>query len=105
MDNLIFKVKIIWLWSKLSGENKYFSVQAKSCEDICWQNKIIVKQNQILRVKFNPKSIEEIKPFKDILLDSEIELTTSPEFNIIEADGYTVKQFTAKALKCVSSMA
>lgn len=105
MDNLTFKVKVIWLWTKLSGENKYFSVQAKSSEDVCCQNKIIIKQNQILRIKFNPKSAEEIRPFKDILFDSEIELTTTPDFVLIEADGYTVKQFSAKALKCASSQA
>lgn len=104
MNTLTFKVKVIWLWTKLSGENKYFSVQAKSSEDVCSENKIIIKQNQILRIKFNPKSVDEVRPFKDILFHSEIELTTTPEFVLIEADGYTVKQFTAKALKCVSSM-
>ena len=102
MDSLSFRVKVVWLWTKLSGENKYFSLQVKSCDDVCSNNKIIVKQNQILRVKFNSKTFEEIKPFADILLNSEIEICANPEFVLIEAEGYTVKQFTAKSLKCVS---
>ena len=102
MDTISFRVKVVWLWTKLNGENKYFSLQVKSTQDVCAQNKILVKQNQILRVKFNAKTFEEIKPFADILLNSEIEITTNPEFVLIEADGYTVKQFTAKSLQCVS---
>ena len=98
---LTFRVRIIWLWTKLNGE-KYFSIQAKSCEDVCAENKIIVKQNQVLRIKFNPKSLEELEPFRNILFQSEIELTTTSDFSLIEAEGYTVKQFIAKKLKCVS---
>ena len=101
MDELKFSVRVVWLWTKLSGE-KYFSIQAKSCEDVCSQNKIILKQNQVLRIKFNPKTIEELEPFRNILFQSEIQITTTSDFNLIEADGYTVKQFTAKSLKCVS---
>ena len=102
MDQLTFRVRVIWLWTKLNGE-KYFSIQAKSCEDVCSQNKIIVKQNQVLRIKFNPKSVQELEPFRDILFQSQIELSTTSDFALIEADGYTVKQFDAKSLKCVSS--
>ena len=105
MNNLNFRVKVIWLWTKLSGEKKYFSLQAKSSEDVCYQNQIVLKQNQVLRVKFSPAEFEAIKPFADILLNNEIEISVNPEFTLIEADGYTVKQFSANAIRCVSSMA
>ena len=102
MNAVTFKVKVIWLWTKLNSEKKYFSLQAKSCEDVCSQNQIILKQNQILRVKFSPKTFEEIKPFADILLNSEIVLDVNPEFVLIEDSGYTVKQFTAQSIRCAS---
>ena len=100
MDQLTFRVRVIWLWTKLNGQ-KYFSIQAKSCEDVCSQNKVIVKQNQVLRIKFNPQSVEEIEPLRNILFQSEIEVSTTSDFALHEADGYTLKQFTAKSLKCV----
>lgn len=103
MDFINLRVKIIWIWSKL-GENKFFSFQAKSLDDICFNNQIILKKNQILKLKFQPKSIEDIKSFKDIFFKTDLEAKVQPEFNIVDCDGFTCKQFTAISLKCDSLM-
>ena len=100
METISFKVRVIWIWAKLTGENKYFSIQAKSLEDVCHQNKLLIKENHILRVKLGTKSQEEIKRFRDILVTPTIEVTVDSDFALIEADGYSIKQFTANSITC-----
>ena len=102
MDFINLRVKVIWIWSKL-GENKFFSFQAKSLEDICFNNQIILKKNQILKLKFQPNSVDEVKSFKDIFFAPELEAKVQPEFSIVDCDGFTCKQFTGISLKCDSS--
>ena len=103
MENLSFKVRVIWIWAKLTGENKYFSIQAKSLDDVCYQNKLLIKENHILRVKLSTKSLEEIQRFREIFLNPTIEVTVDSDFALIEADGYSIKQFTANSITCALS--
>jgi len=103
MDFINLRVRIIWIWSKL-GENKFFSFQAKSLDDICFNNQIILKKNQILKLKFQPKRVEEVESLKDIFFTPAVEFKVQPEFNIVDCDGFTCKQFTVVSLKCDSLM-
>ena len=94
MELINLRVKANWIWSKLA-DKKYFSIHAKSLDDICSNNQIILKQNQILKIKFAPKSNEELKPLQDQFFNSEINLQVQPDFTIVDCDGFDCKQFTA----------
>lgn len=94
MDFVKLRIKTNWIWSKL-GDIKYFSFHARSLDDICFNNKIILKKNQVLKIKFAPKSEEEVNAVKKQFFNSEIELKVDPNFTEVDCDGFTCKQFTA----------